>query len=71
MARVADKATKNDYIVYTLKSHVEPEVFRKYNIRYVPTILVFNDGKEVRRSVGYLNYDTFTLGVKTRQAQNK
>lgn len=57
--------------MYTLKSHTEPEIFRKYGIRRYPTVSVFNGGKEVHRSVGYVGYDALVRNVKTRKAQNK
>ncbi len=41
--------------VYKVDVDQEKSLAEKYNIRSIPTILVFKDGKQVAKNVGYIN----------------
>ena len=57
--------------VRVLRTDWEPDAVRTYGVRALPTTIVFRDGKEVTRHVGYLGYRQLEqlcrLGVSTRQ----
>ena len=41
--------TFDDYNIYTFSIVEKKEVFKKENIKYLPTIILYNDGEEVMR----------------------
>jgi len=45
---------ESDVQMYTLNVDVNRSISQKYNVRSIPTVLTFNKGKLVNRSVGLL-----------------
>lgn len=55
---VEEVAMEAEHIkVAKLDADVAPELAQKYNVSSIPTLLVFKDGKEVKRSVGLISKD--------------
>ena len=43
-----------DFAFYKVNVDYEQQLSTNYSIQYLPTLVIFKDGKEVTRSVGYL-----------------
>ncbi|MHC4242077.1 MAG: thioredoxin [Planctomycetota bacterium] len=41
----------------------EPQATAKYGIRYIPTLILFKDGQEIRRWVGVTDKDKITAAI--------
>lgn len=73
-SRVLD-IEKKGFIVYKFYEDdrgTKPEddkFFRAMKVAKVPTIIVFNKGKEVRRHTGITEIEKITKGVKTKKQQ--
>ena len=53
---VSDKY-KGKYYFYQIDIDSAEELANKFNITAVPTIIVFNNGKEIARTSGYMDFD--------------
>jgi hypothetical protein len=68
---------KKDFIVYSFyesdraKDKETDKFFKEMKIKTLPTIIVFNGGKEVRRHVGEVSKDKVLKGVKTAKDQEE
>jgi thioredoxin 1 len=71
MKKVADELTAQGYIVYVVDFDKTEEWARDHKITHVPTTIVFDDGKEVRRFVGVTSIDLIKDGLKTKADQQK
>lgn len=67
MKREVAKLT--DYIIYQFDSDKEHVAARKLNIRSLPTTVIFDNGKEVKRFVGYRSAETLKSYLKKRSEQ--
>jgi thioredoxin 1 len=54
-----EKLSETDfqYNYYKINTQSENYLAEKYNIEYVPTIILLHEGKEIRRAVGVKNFD--------------
>jgi thioredoxin-like negative regulator of GroEL len=57
------------YIVYVVDYDTHREAVEKLRINFLPTTLVFNEGKEVARYVGFTKAEQVKFGVKKRDEQ--
>ncbi|MFH1714748.1 MAG: thioredoxin [Elusimicrobiota bacterium] len=48
---------KDDLAVYKINTDENPEVSSKYKVTGIPTLVLFKDGKEIKRLVGYHSQD--------------
>ena len=66
MAPGFEEAAKNHKTVKFAKVNVDdnPDIAQSYNIRGIPTMIFFKDGKEVSRSVGALARPQIEAKVK-------
>lgn len=55
LERLSETDTKYDY--YKINTAEEEKLSNKYNIEYVPTIILLHEGKEIQRAVGVKNFD--------------
>jgi len=55
-----EKLSETDfqYNYYKVNTKNEPSLAKKYNIEYVPTIILLHEGKEIRRAVGVKNFNS-------------
>jgi hypothetical protein len=63
---------KDEYIVYMFLENesIETDAFiKKLKVVELPTIIVFDKGKEIRRHKGIVETHVITKGVKTREDQ--
>ena len=64
---------KEGYIIYVFD--IESDEFKdydaKFDVRAVPTFIVFDNGKEVTRTVGKTKEDWFHKNLKTRKVQEE
>lgn len=44
---------KDEYVVAKLDVDAEQEIAIKYQVMSIPTLILFKDGKEVKRTVGF------------------
>ena len=49
-----DSNYSKDFAFYKVNVDYEQQLSTNYSIQYLPTLVIFKDGKEVTRSVGYL-----------------
>jgi thioredoxin 1 len=49
--------TDTKYQYYKVNTIEEPTLSEKYNIEYVPTIILLHEGKEVQRAVGIKDFN--------------
>lgn len=49
-----DSNYSKDFAFYKVNVDYEQQLSTNYSIQYLPTLIIFKDGKEVTRSVGYL-----------------
>lgn len=72
-SRVLD--VQKTHIVYIFYQEDErkdtQDFFHEMKIKDVPTIVIFNRGKEVRRHTGIVPADTVSAGVKTSKQQEE
>jgi thioredoxin-like negative regulator of GroEL len=47
------KAHEGTLLVVKVDTDQAPDVSQQFNIRSIPTVILFNDGEEVGRSVGF------------------
>ena len=62
---------ESDYIVIKFYQEENRKQFLRYDVTDVPTIVVFNKGKEVRRHEGIHLIEDITKDVKTEEEQNR
>lgn len=55
---IADKY-KGKYFFYQVDIDSAEDLANKFNVTAVPTIIVFKNGVEVARTMGYQDYETF------------
>ena len=55
---ISDKY-KGKYYFYQIDIDSAEEIATKFNISAVPTIIVFKNGKEIGRTSGYQDFETF------------
>ena len=69
MAPILDKAEPNHPELKMIKLDVEqiPEIAEKYNIKSVPTFLLFNNGIIVSRYSGYLSEEKLNKFMSVEQ----
>lgn len=58
---VLDEISKT-YTVGKINSEEQPELARALNVRALPTLIFFKDGKETHRIVGVQSKDTIVAG---------
>ena len=46
-------AERTDVVVGTINVDETPEIASKYGVMSIPTVIIFKDGEEVTRSVGF------------------
>ncbi len=66
LAPVVDKVAQEkegSLKVVKLDTDISPEIGMQYNIRGVPTLILFKGGQEVDRHVGMLDYNKLTAMV--------
>ena len=49
-----DSNYSKDFAFYKVNVDYEQQLSTNYSVQYLPTLVIFKDGKEVTRSVGYL-----------------
>ena len=55
---VMEKLDKEELIpILKIDTDEENTVASKYNIISIPTVIIFENGKELKRNVGYLSYE--------------
>lgn len=55
---VEEVASENDNVkIASLNIDKEDEIAEKYNISSIPCLIVFENGKEIKRSVGFIPKD--------------
>ena len=64
----AEKHT--DYLFHKIDIDENEDLSREFKIMYVPTFLVFKDGKELGRTSGYLPIEDFEKFVNDSLAKN-
>lgn len=69
MKRVADELITQGYIVYVVDFDKTEEWCRQHKITHVPTTIVFDGGKEVKRFVGVTSIDLIKDGLKNKAEQ--
>ena len=50
----SDSNYSKDFAFYKVNVDYEQQLSTNYSVQYLPTLVIFKDGKEVTRSVGYL-----------------
>lgn len=71
------KEAEKKYIVYKLIEDERKndskldEFFEEHNVTSLPTLIIFKDGKEVRRHTGVVELKDLVEGVKTKKEQKK
>ena len=55
---ISDKY-KNKFQFYQIDIDSAEDIAEKFNVTAVPTIIIFREGKEITRTSGYQDYDTF------------
>jgi thioredoxin 1 len=65
-----EKLRKDGYIVYVLDADKYVEAKEEFEVKSLPTLVVMNDGKEVKRFVGVTGGDTLRENLKTRVEQD-
>lgn len=70
MKRVAEQLEAQGYIVYVVDFDKTEEWCREHKITHVPTTIVFDGGKEVKRFVGVTSIDLIKDGLKNKAEQS-
>lgn len=66
---VSEKYAEN-FEYYKVDIDMFEELALKYSIMYVPTFIVFKNGKEVRRTTGYNEQEEFENFINAEKAEN-
>jgi thiol-disulfide isomerase/thioredoxin len=66
---VMEQLQKEGYIVYVLDYDTHKEQAEELRIASLPTTLIFNEGKEVARYIGFTRAEQVKSGVKKRDEQ--
>jgi thioredoxin 1 len=69
MKRVAEQLEAQGYIVFVVDYDKAEEWARTHKITHVPTTLVYEDGKEVKRFVGVTSIEQIKDGLKKKADQ--
>jgi thioredoxin 1 len=69
MKRVAEQLEAQGYIVYVVDYDKAEEWCREHRITHVPTTIVFDGGKEVKRLVGVTSIEQIKDGLKKKADQ--
>lgn len=71
MYKVIKELRKEGYIFYVFD--IDSKVFKnfdaKFDVRRVPTFIIYNEGKEIKRTIGTTKADWFRKQLKTREEQ--
>ena len=58
MSPILDDFSKiSDIEVKKINVDNNPEIAKKYGILSIPTLILFEDGKEIKKNIGYLTLD--------------
>lgn len=57
-------SNKNDYNFIKLDVDKYSEVAREYGVMSIPTVILFENGKEVKRFIGFMNEEEFINFLK-------
>lgn len=58
LSLVLEKLDKKNIIpILKVDTDKANELSKKYNIFSIPTLIIFENGKEIKRKVGYLSYE--------------
>lgn len=60
---------QKDYFAYIFYREDDKEFFKKMQVNVVPTVIIFDSGKEVKRYAGIVDKDDLVAGVKTKKQQ--
>ena len=63
LAPIMDEISK-EYKVFKVNTDDEQELAVKYGIMSIPCVIAFKDGKEINRSVGFVDKDTIINLIK-------
>ena len=63
LAPIMDEISK-EYKVFKVNTDDEQELAAKYGIMSIPCVIAFKDGKEINRSVGFVDKDTIINLIK-------
>ena len=55
---------KGKVVIGKLDVDTNPEVSRKYEVMSIPTVILFNGGKEVQRQIGFGGKDAYVDMIK-------
>jgi thioredoxin 1 len=64
-----EKLESQGYIVYLVDVDEHPDVVKDHKVKRMPTILIFDQGKEVKRYVGTQSFNELKSQLKTRDQQ--
>ncbi len=51
--------------VYGVNTDESPQLSQRFNISGVPTMIFFRDGKEIKKLVGFRDYDTLKREIES------
>ena len=59
-----NESNKNDFNFVKVNVDDHSEIAREYGVMSIPTVILFEDGKEVKRNVGFMSSDDFIEFLK-------
>ena len=54
----------NDIKIYKINVDKNPDVARSYGIMSIPTLVLYNDGKVIKQTLGYMPSDELESWIK-------
>lgn len=57
-------SSENNYNFVKLDVDKSEDIARKYGVMSIPTIILFKDGKEIKRMTGFMSKDDFVKFLK-------
>ena len=66
LAPELDVVAKNnsDVKIYKINVDKNPDIARKYGIMSIPTLILYNDGKLIKQTLGYMPSDELESWIK-------